>query len=163
MMEWLFPSSHFGYQKSLEKYTEALLDSRPDLKRFSTMFPYLLVKTMKLTGASVAVLDRESGGYQVYSVPELPLRFLGRDSALIRELTRTRPESLSLKTKDHVLHSELKSLGTALVIPVFSPDGMLVLTINLGALCSGDDFQPADVKFLTKWAARALSALSVAA
>jgi hypothetical protein len=163
MIKWLFPSSHFSYQKSLEKYTAALLDSRPDLRRFSTMFPYLLVKTMKLTGASAAVLNRESDGYQVYSVPELPLRFLSRNSALIRELTRTRAELLSLKTKDPALLSELKSLGAVLVIPAFSPDQMLVLTVNLGALCSGDDFYPADIGFLRKWTTRALSDMSIAA
>jgi hypothetical protein len=161
-MKWLFSPSRSAYQKALEKYTEALLASKPDLKRFSQLFPYLLVKTMKLSRASVAVFDREADGYRVYSVPELPPWLLDRNSALIRELLKTRVEFLSLKAKDHSLHSELKRLGSVLVIPAFTPDQILILLFNLGVPCSGEDFYQDDIRFLRKWADRVVSSLSLA-
>lgn len=161
-MKWLFSPSRSAHQKALEKYTEALLASKPDLKKFSRLFPYLLVKTLKLSQASVAVFDREADVYRVYAAPELPPRVIDRDSALIRELLKREREFLSLEAKDHALHAEIKRLESILVIPAFSPDQGLVLTINLGAPCSGDDFYPDDIRFLRKWAERVVASLSLA-
>jgi hypothetical protein len=158
-MKWLFSPSRSAYQKALEKYTEALLASKPDLQRFSRLFPYLLVKTMKLNKASVALFDRGADVYRLYSEPESGPRVIDRNSALVQELMRTKAEFLSLSANDHSLHSELRDLDSVLVIPAFSPEQILILLFNLGAPSSGKDFYQDDIRFLKKWADRVVTRL----
>jgi hypothetical protein len=46
-----------------------------------------------------------------------------------------------------------------LVIPAFTPDQILILMFNLGALSSGGDFYQSDISFLKSWADRVVTRL----
>ena len=167
-----FYQSDYNYQRILKKYSQILAHPMPDLDRFARLAPYLLWKSMRLTGASTLFLDRKSGRYSVRAGignnSDLLGRTLPEDSALIRELNSDfknlnlvaikralKSGRLSQEERSHLLQikNEMEQLNTVLVIPAISKSGYfsrqtLLATINLGKKLSDRSYSREDLDFL---------------
>lgn len=149
------------YQQTLDKYTDALLNTKPDLKHLCSMLPYLLVKTMKLSHASIAVLDPAANSYQIYSADrEAEARSLSPNFVLIQELIKTKSRLLLPEIKNFGLQAAVKSLDAVLIIPAFDTNHTLVLTINLGERGLGKVFSSEDIRYLRGFADRIVKGLA---
>lgn len=177
VQKWLdniFIGQRYQYQHIINRYSHALTRPMADLNRFAKLAPYLLWKTMKLSGVAVMVLDRESGRYVVRAAigenePLEESRFsLPADSLLIQELQSGRREiyrkelfcrlgnkqlPLEEQKKLEQICQELEMLGAELIIPSISESSYfqrptLLATINLGKKSSGASFSGEDIEFL---------------
>ena len=169
LVDRIFFRTRYDYQKMLGKYSSALAQPMADLDRFSRLAPYLLTKSMKLSGASVMVLDRESHCYTVRAgekdARDLKRASVSEDSPLINELLK-RKKVLSLeevsalaradgeeKEKFEKIASEMKRLKAVLIIPSISESeyfkkSTMLSTINLGKKLSDEAFSREDISFL---------------
>jgi|GEM_PF-992965 len=179
LVDKLFFRTRYDYQRILGKYSNALTEPMTDLDRFSRLAPYLLAKSMKLSGASVAVHDRESHCYIVRAgeknASDLEGVTIPEDSSLFEELL-AREKELSLeemealveeKDKCKKIASEMKGLKAALVIPCISKSNYfkkptLLSTLNLGGKLSEESFSREDIGFLRTLANQATISIEYA-
>ena len=170
----------YNYQQIIRKYNIALVRPMPDLDRFARLAPYLLWKSLKLTGASFMSLDRESRTYAVRAGVgdhgPAQGRSIPAQSALIKELTSNFKEinleeinealkgdnSLTPEARAHwqQLKAELEELGTVLVIPAVSEskyfkEPTLLAALNLGKKLSDESYSKEDLNFLELMATQA--------
>lgn len=162
----------YDYQRILNKYSHTLAQPMVNLDRFSRLAPYLLTKSLKLSGSSVAVLDRESHAFIVRAgekdARELEGITIADDSPLISEslarkkaVSREEIENIlknedlpeSERTRLDQIVSEMERIKTVLVIPCISESTYfnkptLLAIINLGAKLSEESFSPEDIGFL---------------
>ncbi|MBN3032960.1 MAG: GHKL domain-containing protein [Candidatus Saganbacteria bacterium] len=184
VIDRIFYKTNYDYQRILRRYSQLIAHPVPDLDRFARLAPYLLCKSMRLSGASVLVLDRYSSRYSVRAGIGSAARLVGltlnEDSALIRELN-AKFDDIGLTDLDRSLkgarrtnqeraghlaqiRAEMEKLNTVLVIPAISKSGYfhqptLLATINLGKKLSDESFSEADLSFLEMIATQA--ALSI--
>ncbi|MFH1826201.1 MAG: ATP-binding protein [bacterium] len=137
-----------------------------DLNRFSRLAPYLVTKTMKLSGASVMVYDRDSHKYIVRAgereAHDLEGLTVDGNSQLVEELLAKRKEIVAseiAKTKPRVA-AEMRRLKADLIIPSISESQYfqkptLLSTLNLGSKVSGKPFNKDDIEFLSTLANQA--------
>ncbi|MBU0502697.1 MAG: GHKL domain-containing protein [Candidatus Margulisbacteria bacterium] len=161
----LFFRDRYNYQRILSKYTHALLQPMTDLKRFARIAPYLLIKSMKITSASVIVLDQESHNY-ILRAGEGEARTIENcvvpgDSLLAQELV-VRKRELLLKEVDELagrdpkykeLADQLRKLKAAVVIPSISESEYFKKPTLLAILCLGEKlsnkvYSREDIEFL---------------
>lgn len=187
LVDRMFFRARYNYQRILGKYSHALAQPMTDLDRFSRIVPYLLTKSMKLSGASVMVLDRESRSYIVRAGERDACGLKGfsvaEDSPLLKELI-TRKRELALeeiedllrsekdlsefeKKKSAQIASEMKRLRAVLVIPCISESEyfkkpVLLSTINLGKKRSDESFSREDIGFLKTLANQAAISIEYA-
>ncbi|MEE8637418.1 MAG: ATP-binding protein, partial [Candidatus Margulisiibacteriota bacterium] len=162
----------YDYQRILNKYSHALTQPMIDLDRYARLAPYLLTKAMRLSGCSLAVLDRETHSYVIRAgekeARELVGNSIAGNSALIRALfSRKREVSLdevergsrdetlseSERKRFEKIASEMKRLKAVLIIPSISESQYfkkptLLSTINLGKKSYYEDFSREDINFL---------------
>lgn len=176
----------YDYQRILGKYSHALAQPMVNLDRFARLAPYLLSKSMGLSGASVAVLDRETHRYVVRAgergAREIEGESLADDSHLMKEvLARMKgvsldevkarlknenlPESEVIKLKQII--ADMNKLRSVLVIPCISESHYfkkptLLATLNLGKKMSDEDFSREDIEFLRTLANQATISIEYA-
>ncbi|MFA5839450.1 MAG: ATP-binding protein [Candidatus Margulisiibacteriota bacterium] len=176
-IEWLidrlFFRARYDYQRVLSKYSYSLKQPMADLDRFSSLAPYLLTKSMLLTGASVMVLNRLTQAYDIRATEgdaaPLVRTSFPTDSLLMAELLFREKEITNDELKEAIKNptlpieekeklsavlEEMAKLKAALVIPCISESEYfkkptLIATINLGAKKSGEPFSREDLAFLT--------------
>lgn len=183
----IFFPMHSDYQTILNKYSDALTQPMTDLSRFARLAPYLLTKSMKLTGSSVMVLDRESHSYIVRAgereANDIEGVAIAEDSPLISELLAKKKElnveeverqikqtgrsSLAEKERLQKIKEEMGRLKAVLIIPSISEKEYfqkptLLSTINLGAKLSGGSFSGEDINFLRTLANQAAISIEYA-
>jgi len=152
---------HYDYQEILEKYGFALSRPMTDLHRLSLMLPYLLIKSMRLTVASVMILDPEYGFYKVHAVDgdkcQIDGQLVRKESLLVQELTARKKELFMPDVVDNnAIFQEMEKLSARLIIPAVSESfrfakPTLLFSINLGRILSGEDFTDEDIAFLKKF------------
>lgn len=165
-----FFRARYNYQQILSKYSHTLAQPMADLNRFSRIAPYLITKSMKLSGSSVMVLDRESHNYLLRAgereAQQLEGTVVSDDSALIKELMKQHngfsleeiselEKTASGKEKQHYqeIMETMNKLKSVLIIPSISEGQYfhkptLLSTINLGRKMSDESFSREDVEFL---------------
>lgn len=176
-IEWvidrLFFRARYDYQRVLSKYSYSLKQPMADLDRFASLAPYLLTKSMLLTGASVMVLNRLTQAYDIRAAESEPASLVGSsfpaNSLLMAELLFREKEITSEELKESIKNpnlppedidkftailEEMAKLKAALVIPCISESEYfkkptLIATINLGHKKSGEPFSREDLTFLT--------------
>lgn len=166
----LFHRESADYQQVLRKYSHTLTHPMPDLDRFAKLAPYLLWKSLRLSGASVLVLDRESQTYTVRAgvgdCEKLVGQSLPASSPLIQELSRGK--EINLKTvRSPELRAEMQKLGSVLLIPSISESeyfnqSTLLATINLGEKLSRQNYSKKDIEFLETMANQATISIEYA-
>ncbi|MBN2058603.1 MAG: hypothetical protein JW782_07390, partial [Candidatus Saganbacteria bacterium] len=185
LVDRLFFRARYDYQRILNKYSHALTQPMSDLNRFSRIAPYLLVKTMKLTGASFMVLDRESHNYVVRAGEKEGSKIeslsVAENSPLLEEL-RKRKRELSLEEVNNIVRTsqdlnekakfqkigeQMTELGSILIIPSISDSEyfkkpVLLATINLGKKMSDEAFSREDINFLDTLANQATISIEYA-
>jgi len=164
-----FFRARYDYQRILSRYSHALTQPMSDLKRFSRIAPYLLTKSMKLSGASFMVLDRETHNYVVRAGEkadsDLEGFSIGEGSALIKEL-KSRQKELALEEVnsrikaggEEIKHwqkiaDEMTKLRATLIIPSISESEYfkkptLIALLVLGGKLSEQAFSREDINFL---------------
>lgn len=172
VVDRIFFRARYNYQRILNKYSFALVRPMANLDRFSNLTPYLLAKSMQLSGASFMALDRQTHAFIVRAGKKDALELEGvslpENSVLINELqvkkkelsleqieARLKDESLSEPEKGKLreLAAAMKKLKTALIIPSISEseyfkESTLLATINLGQKLSDESFSKEDTDFL---------------
>lgn len=187
LVDRYFFRARYEYQDILNKYSHTLARPMADLNRFARLAPYLLWKSLKLSGASFMTFDRNSRQYLVRAAMGSDEKALGRllpeNSALISQLSASLKEvnledvHYSLKT-DHGLApeararleavaAEMEGLGAVLVIPAVSESeyfnqATLLATINLGPKLSDEAYSREDVEFLKTLANQATISIEYA-
>lgn len=183
LVDRIFFRTRYDYQRIINKYSSALAQPMTDLDRFSRLAPYLLAKSMKLSGASVMVHDRESHCYTVRAgeknARELEGYSVSEDSPLTSELLK-RKRVLALEEVEYLaraegkekekfakIASEMKRLKTVLIIPSISESNYfkkptLLSTINLGGKLSEESFSREDISFLRTLANQATISIEYA-
>ncbi len=182
-----FFRARYEYQDILNKYSHTLARPMADLNRFARLAPYLLWKSLKLSGASFMTLDRASRRYVVRAAMGSDEAVLGQslpeNSALISHLTASLKEvnlediHYALKT-DRALPpaererlaavaAEMERLGAVLVIPAVSESeyfnkATLLATINLGNKLSDEAYSKEDIEFLETLANQATISIEYA-
>jgi len=169
----LFFKARYDYQSILRKYSHILSRPMTNLNEFSKIAPYLLSKSLALSGASFMVLDRENHSYKVRAGYGRAEKIIGltilEDSPLIKYLLGKKTEvnleeiNYALKSNSALDYNERKELEAIkkemdglqadLVIPCISDSQYfkkptLLSTINLGKKLSEDSFLKEDVSFL---------------
>jgi signal transduction histidine kinase len=186
LVDRYFFRARYDYQKILNKYSHALAQPMVNLDRFSRLAPYLLTKSMKLSGASVAVLDRDTHVYIVRAGERNARELEGMDipdnSALMREIlakkkevsleeieSRLKNENLPESEREKLIKiaEEMKRIRTALAIPCISESNYfqkptLLSTINLGEKLSEESFSGEDISFLDTLANQATISIEYA-
>ncbi|MCX5727136.1 MAG: ATP-binding protein [Candidatus Saganbacteria bacterium] len=129
-----------------------------DLDRLIKLAPYLVCKSMKLTGASVMLFDRTENIFRVRFAIKGASRLLNysvkADHEIFQELSRTQKPLVKDEIGDRkIISEELKRWGASLSIPSISiseyfgkPTVLSVL--NLGEKMSGEAFSAEDIAFL---------------
>jgi len=139
----VFFGHHYDYQKILEKYGYALARPMTDIHRLSLMLPYILMKAMHLSVASIIVLDPKTGHYNIHAEDgpkyKLDNQTLNLDSPLVQELISSGKELFLAKTQNAAIVSEMEKLGAQLIIPAVSkspkfPKPTLLFAIGLGKI-----------------------------
>ncbi len=179
LVDHYFFRARYDYQRILGKYSRALVEPMTDLDRFSHLAPYLLAKSMKLSGASVTVHDRESHRYVVRAgeknASELEGISIPEDSPLFDELL-AREKEFSLEEVEALageeeryrkIAAEMRALKAALVIPCISKSNYfkkptLLSTLNLGGKLSEESFSREDISFLRTLANQATISIEYA-
>jgi len=173
----------YKYQQTLNKYTHSLIQPMADLRRFSRIAPYLLIKSMKIQSAAVMVLARESHSYIVkagegearevenYSLPE--------DAVLFQELLTKRKELFLKEIKSLArvggqvaarykeISEQMKKLKASLIIPTISESEYfqkptLLAILCLGPKTGGGTYSAEDIDFLNALAMRATLSIEYA-
>lgn len=153
----IFFRKRYDYQRILSKYSHALTQPMTDLDRFSNIAPYLLTKTMNLSGASVMVLDRSEHCFKIRAgkreAETLEGSSISEDSPLIKELYRRRRELNREEVREAEILKAMEELKAALIIPCISEseyfkEPTLIATINLGKKLSDESFSREDIDFL---------------
>lgn len=186
LVDLLFFRARYDYQRLLGRYSIALKRPMADLDRFSTLAPYLLTRYMKLTGASILVLNRNSQAYEMRAADGDARTLLGvalpLDSPLILELINSEKEITNEKIKEILKHpaisvnekeqysqiaAEMERLKTTLIIPCISESEYfkkptLIATINLGKKKSDEPFSREDLTFLTTLANQSIIGIEYA-
>lgn len=179
----IFSHTLYNYQTILRKYSRALNQPLTDLNRFARLAPYLLIKSMKLSSASVLVFDRETHSYLLRAGEGEARGLEGlsfkENSALVAELVRRKKEIsldeiedlIKLKPAESVKYEEIKAemdqLKTVLIIPSISESEYfkkptLLATINLGKKLSGRSYSQEDIDFLNTLANQATISIECA-
>lgn len=183
----LFFRTRYEYQAILGRYSYALARPMADLDRLAKLAPYLLWKSMKLTGASFMVLDRLTKEYIIRASDGSPRDILGQtvpeNSPLIQEILAQRREidrediEFSLKSDPNLpagrkeylqkILAEMDRLGADLFIPSISESEYfnkttLLAVINLGKKMSDEPFSKEDVGFLETLANQATISIEYA-
>jgi len=178
LIDWLFFRAHYDYRRVINKYSHALTRPMSDLNRLAHITPYLLTKSMQLSGAACLILDQESGNYLVRA-GEREAKFLEgttwpANSLLLQELVRQKKEISLLDVKGRLpeakssqLVNELQALKSALVIPSISDSEYfktptLIAVLCLGQKLSGKKFSADEISFLTTLANQATIAIEYA-
>jgi two-component system, NtrC family, sensor kinase len=169
----IFFRTRYEYQSIINKYSHALARPMADLDRFARIAPYLLWKSMKLSGSSVLILDRVTKKYVLRAGEGTAKPLIGQtlpeDSALIQELTQNNKE-IDREELNYRLRSdkalteqqkawygrilaELDEIKAALVIPNISESEYfnkptLLALLCLGAKMSEEQFSREDIDFL---------------
>ncbi|KAF0133849.1 MAG: putative histidine kinase [Candidatus Saganbacteria bacterium] len=169
----LFFRERYDYQNILRKYSRVLTKPISDLNRFSIITPYLIAKSLKLSGSSFMVHDRESRRYVIRGgigeVKELIGFSMPEDSDLITEIFDKRSE-INLEEIDYLLASsqnltterknrllsikkQMVLIHAELIIPCISDSAYfnkptLLSTINLGRKHSDAPYSGEDIEFL---------------
>ncbi|OGC33150.1 hypothetical protein A2462_06285 [candidate division WOR-1 bacterium RIFOXYC2_FULL_41_25] len=179
-----FFRARYNYQQILNKYSHTLAQPMADLSRFARIAPYLLTKSMKLSGSSVMVLDRATHNYVVRAGERegraLEGTVVPETSALVKELMKQEKgfsleeimdleKNASEKDKKHyqeVLEA-MKALKSVLIIPSISEGqyfhkATLLSTINLSRKLSEESFSREDVEFLRTLANQAAISIEYA-
>jgi signal transduction histidine kinase len=165
----IFFRQSYDYQRIIKRYSHALTRPIADLDRFSRLAPYLLTKSMDISGASVLVINREKSRYTLRAgekdAQQLEGFSLNEDCALLAEL-RKRKKEISLDEINKLIErnphqreryeqiaEEMESLKASLVIPSISESEYfgqptLLATINLGEKFSGKGYSREDISFL---------------
>jgi len=178
IVDKLFYRGPYDYQRILGKYSQALVKPATDLGRYAKLIPYLLWKSLRLSGASVMVLDRENHRYLVRAAEgesaELIDHSMAEDSALIERLSSGQREidkeeikrilkreipAAERKLLEGVL-AEIEQLKAILTIPSISESEYfnkptLLLAINLGRKLSDEAYSREDIDFLRTMANQA--------
>ncbi len=168
-----FFRTRYEYQDIINKYSHALARPMADLDRFARIAPYLLWKSIKLSGASLLVLDRVTKKYVLRAgegtAKELIGQAIAEDSPLIQELMH-RYKEIDRDELTYRLHhdkglteqekmwleriiAELNVLKAALVIPSISESEYFNKPTLLALLCLGpkmseEPFSREDIGFL---------------
>ncbi|MCX5727037.1 MAG: ATP-binding protein [Candidatus Saganbacteria bacterium] len=171
--------ARYDYQRMLNRYSHALREPATDLSRFARLSPYLISKAMKLSGASLLVLDRAHKRYEVRAgirkAEAIERMAISDNYAIIREMQRTRkiivreeieydlnnqalPEEERKKLTE--IRDEMQKLMAHISIPSISEseyfrEPVLLSVLNLGEKLSGDSFSPEDISFLETMANQA--------
>ncbi|NQT29011.1 MAG: GHKL domain-containing protein [Candidatus Saganbacteria bacterium] len=168
LMDRIFFRQLYNYQRILQKYSHALAQPITDLNRFARIAPYLLTKSVKISGASVMVLDREHHNYIVRAGEKDARELIGTalldDSPLVSELVKRKRELSVEEVKDKIksgedrvrweaILSEMRRLKAVLVIPSISESQYfqkptLLATINLCQKLSKQPYSKEDIEFL---------------
>jgi signal transduction histidine kinase len=173
IVDRLFFRSRYNYQSIIRKYSASLIRPMSDLSRFARLAPYLIWRSLKLSGASFMSLDREGRCYVVRAGvgdrEQAQGQTLPLNSALIADLRQNLREinleevNESLKTdgrlapaaRAHLLQlkAELEQLGAVLVMPAVSEskyfkEPTLLATLNLGKKLSDEPYSKEDANFL---------------
>jgi len=182
-----FFRTRYEYQVIINRYSHALARPMADLNRFSRLAPYLLWKSMKLSGASFMVLDRLTHEYVVRAGEGTARSLLGQtipeNSPLIQE-TLARGKEIDREEISELLKSdkqlpagkkercekilaEMDRLGAVLIIPSISESEYfnkttLLAVINLSKKLSEEPFSKEDVNFLETLANQATISIEYA-
>ena len=186
VVDSIFFRARYDYQRILAKYSYALTQPMADLNRFAHLAPYLLTKAMKISSASVMVLNRDEHRYDVRAgereAEELVGSFIDQDSVLINELMAKRREVTlgeitdMLKTRDisaeerkrlESMADIMTHLKSVAVIPSISESEYFGKPVLLSALCigeklSGESFSREDIEFLRTLANQATISIEYA-
>lgn len=171
IVDRIFFRARYDYQRLLGKYSYALAQPMTDLDRFSHLAPYLLTKSMKLSGASVMVLDRAEHCYKVRAgIREAEIlegTSVSEDSPLIKELLVNKKEINREEVKDPKILEEMDRLKAALIIPSISwseyfKEPTMLRTTNLGEKLSHEPYSREDIDFLKTLANQAAISIEYA-
>jgi len=183
LFDRIFSHTLYNYQTILRKYSRALNQPMTDLNRFARLAPYLLIKAMKLSSASVLIFDRETHAYILRAgegqAQELESLSFTEDSVLLAELVRRRREITIDEIEEKIklepaesgkyekIKAEMDRLKTVLIIPSISESEYfkkptLLATINLGKKLSGRSYSQEDIDFLNTLANQATISIECA-
>ncbi|OGC35078.1 hypothetical protein A2311_06040 [candidate division WOR-1 bacterium RIFOXYB2_FULL_48_7] len=183
-VDFIFFRSRYDYQNLLNKFSQAFGRPRSNLDKFSQVLPYLLHKSMNLSGISVMVLDRQLNQYVVRAGEGEGSTIIHKEistkSALIEEMLFTKRELdrnhlASILQTDKTLRPELRAryqeivqamddLKSALIIPCISESDYfnkptLISTINMGRKLSDESYSIEDIEFLKTLANQAAATI----
>ncbi|MFH1387426.1 MAG: ATP-binding protein [bacterium] len=146
-----------NYQETIRKYSEELARPMPDLDRFSKVAPYLLWRTLGLSGACMLVLDQKKQAYSVRAgsgdTEELIGHKVAENSPLMQTLLSSKKEVVAEGKIPDEIKAELAKLKTVVAIPVISESEYfskptLLAIIALGKKLSGEHYDKDDLMFL---------------
>ncbi|MGB9612923.1 MAG: GAF domain-containing sensor histidine kinase, partial [Candidatus Margulisiibacteriota bacterium] len=171
IVDHIFFRARYDYQRILRKYSYALSQPMLDLDRFCYLAPYLLTKSMKLSGASVMVLDRAERCYKVRAgvgnAQNIEGIVIPESSSLIKKIITTKKELSRDEEKDQEIVKIMDELKCTLIIPSISwseyfKKPTLLCTTNLGEKLSGESFSREDIEFLKTLANQAAISIEYA-
>lgn len=138
-----------NYQEIVRKYSEALARPMVDLDRFARLAPYLLEKTLSLSGACMLVLDRQNQKYLVRAgcgeAENLVGQTISQDAPLVKNLLARRREISG--------GTDLAVLKSVVAVPVISESSYfnqptLLAIIALGRKPDGQSYNKEDLACL---------------
>jgi signal transduction histidine kinase len=169
----------YMYQRVLDRYSHTLTKPTTDTSRLAKLAPYMVAKSMKLSGASLFILNGGEGRYEMRGGEGSMRSLIGykveQNSDLI-ELINRRKRTIVKDELDGLLEStklfpdekrklknatvQLDDLGCVLVIPLISESEYfgkptLLSMFCLGEKISGDLFSADDISFLETMADQA--------
>jgi len=159
----IFFKSRYDYQQILSRYTKALRRPTTDLNRLLKIAPYLLTKSMKLSGAGVLILDRNKGRYEMRAgegaYREMVGMTISSNFMIIRKMEEN-DETLSIDEVGDELKKEMSGLKASLLIPSTSKSEYfkgetLIAVFVFGSKLSDDPFSREDISFLETLARQA--------
>lgn len=183
VVDKFFFRERYDYQRIIGRYSHALTEPMTDLNRFSRIAPYLLTKSMRLSGSSVTVHDRGEHRYLVRAGEkdgrELEGFSLPEDSPLFEEALSRKKEIALDDIQDLIseggrdadvykrIAEDMNKLRSVLVIPCISESHYfkkptLLATLNLGKKMSDEDFSREDIEFLRTLANQATISIEYA-
>jgi signal transduction histidine kinase len=169
----------YMYQKILNRYSHTLTRPTADLGRLSKLAPYLTSKAMNLDGASILILNRVEGKYEVRGTARGAGHLFGFAFDEKSELIRFIKEFRKTVSKDDIVQlldtealaperrkmlkaviKQMERLDSLLVIPSISEseyfkEPTLLSLLCLGEKASFEPFSADDISFLESLADQA--------